>query len=330
VLEKTFYKYRTDSVFTEQIITSGQIYLSTAEGLNDPFECSLQDLNRKWFEKKIIELKQAAVFGFVIEARRAIKDNLYFFGLTPAETVQMLEDIREKDTDKAFSCRQMIMKAHTGYAPAEPDRLFVQLNQQLLDVGIFSMSANPGHQLMWAHYGGEHTGLCLGFKNVIESKLSNPDHFLPVIYSDQLPEMQEGFNVEMAFSMNENGVLYTSSYKIAFADKTFQKAITTKPTCWQYEEEWRYVEPYPGLFTWPGPLSGITFGLKCRSERRHYYIDLVETHIPYPVIFFEMRKKHGTNELERVPFEISASKPKVSALPQKKKCSSRQAKDVCR
>ena len=314
--ETIYYKYRADSLFTEQIITSGRVYLSTAEGLNDPFECSLQEIGRDWLDIQIREMKEAAVAGFLIEAGRALKGGAPFFGLNRAEIERMLLKFRQfNNISESFLYRSEIMKSFIGYAPANPDKLFSQLNQQLLDVGIFSLSSNPNQQLMWAHYAAEHTGLSLGFKKLPGSRLADPVHFLPVIYSDQLPEMKEGFNVEMTFSMSEAGMMYTSAHKIAFHDQTFQKAITTKPVCWEYEEEWRYVEPYPGLFKWPGPLCEITFGLKCPSERRKHYIDIVEAHIPYPVKFFEMRKRHGTNALDRLVYEIAESSPKIAALP---------------
>jgi tetratricopeptide (TPR) repeat protein len=311
-----YYKYRADSPLTEQIITSGKVYLSTAEGLNDPFECSLQEIGREWLKKKIKELKEASMAGFVMEALRSIKERTPFFKLTPDETQNMLEEIRKlDDLSKAFSYRENLMRDFIGYPPANPDKLFSQLNQQLLDVGIFSLSANPIHQLMWAHYGAEHKGLALGFKKELGSRLADPMHFLPVVYSDQLPEMTENFQIEMAFSMGKSGRLYTSTYKIAFSDTSFQRAITTKPSCWNYEEEWRYIEPYFGLADWPGPLTEVTFGLKCPEERREHYINLLELNIPYPVSLFEIKKIHGTNSLERVLYEKAQSSPNLSLRP---------------
>jgi hypothetical protein len=53
---KIFYKYRSDSEYTEQIFTSGKVFLSTAEGLNDPFECSMQEIGKSWIEEKVREM----------------------------------------------------------------------------------------------------------------------------------------------------------------------------------------------------------------------------------------------------------------------------------
>jgi hypothetical protein len=158
--------------------------------------------------------------------------------------------------------------------------------------------------LMWAHYADQHRGLCLGFRQTAGSKLADPTHCLPVIYSDALPEMAgDGLQTTMAMSMDASGRPYTSSLKVAFTDRTFQRVVTTKPTCWSYEQEFRYIEPFGGLCDWPGILAECTFGLRCPEDRRQHYIEMLETHVPNEVQLFEVRMVHGTNSLERVPLD---------------------------
>jgi len=314
---KVYYKYRSDSEFTEQIFTSGKVFLSTAQGLNDPFECSLQDIGKSWIEEKVKEMKQAGVAGFVIEAKRALDRGENFFGLSGSRIAELLDGFRlHLGLEKAYDAYVQFILEHTGHPPSDCNQIFSGIDAQLNSVGIFSLASEADHPLMWAHYAGEHKGVCVGFEGVPGSKMENSDHFLPVLYSDALPEMEgSGFNVVMAMSLDEHGKGYTSSFKIAFTDKTFQRAITTKPMRWSYEEEWRYVEPYPGLFEWPGTISELTFGLRCPDERRAHYIRLAEEHVPNAVRLFEIRKKHGTNALERVPSEPSATTPKHAARP---------------
>jgi tetratricopeptide (TPR) repeat protein len=311
-----FFKYRSDSPYTQQIITSGKIYLATAAELNDPFECSLQEIGHDWIQEEIKKLKQAGLSGFIMSALKSIKDKTDFFGLSLKETKEMLEHFKGMDLEEASAYREQIMLKQTGHPPSNSQNMFSQIDAQLLSVGIFSMSTNPENSLMWAHYSGNHSGICLGFKKTPEGKLSNPDHFLKVIYSDKLPEMdKDGFQTEIAFSVDAKMRMYPSSFKLSFTDKTFQKAIVTKPTCWSYEDEWRYVEPYPGLFDWPGTLNDITFGLKMTEDRIEHYVKIIEEHVPYSVSLYQMRKKHGTNELERTPFEKSRSSPQKSSNP---------------
>jgi tetratricopeptide (TPR) repeat protein len=316
---KTFHKYRTDSEYTEQILISGQVYLSTAEGLNDPFECSLQEIGKDWIEQQVTQMKQAATSGFAIHAKRALDGSMPFFGLSRPQIKGVLSSIQNcKSVEDIYAFREQFILQQTGHRPADGQRIFSRIDDQLLAVGIFSMSVNPDHPLMWAHYAGDHSGICLGFDQTPDSRLAELAHCLPVIYSDSLPEMEkDGFKARMAFSLDDIGRPYTSSFKISFSDNTFQRAIATKPTCWSYEEEWRYIEPYDGLFSWPGPLSEITFGLKCNEERRNHYIRLAEEHVPNEVRLFQMCKIHGSNSLKRCRFGIPTIRPKQTTKSKK-------------
>lgn len=59
------YKYRTDSPFTEKIFTEKKVWLSNAEGLNDPFECTIQEIAHEWIERNVSIMKQAHIEGFL-------------------------------------------------------------------------------------------------------------------------------------------------------------------------------------------------------------------------------------------------------------------------
>lgn len=257
-------------------------------------------------------MKQAGVAGFLLQAKRSLDNGEDFFGLKGSSIEKSIDNLSKcSGIDGAYDCYVQFITERTGHSPSDCGRLFSGIDAQLNSVGIFSMSKKCDEPLMWSHYAGEHTGICIGFEIVPGSQLDHSDHFLPVIYSDALPEMdKDGFQTVMAMSLDERGMLYTSSFKMSFTDKTFQKAITTKPTCWSYEEEWRYVEAYPGLFDWPGHFSELTFGLKCTDERRAYYIQLAEEHVPNEVRLFQIRKRHGTNSLERVELEKRVTSPR--------------------
>ena len=60
-VDRVFYKYRTDSRFSEELITSGNVFLATARQLNDPFECSLQDISKDWRTEQIKVRMEAAL-----------------------------------------------------------------------------------------------------------------------------------------------------------------------------------------------------------------------------------------------------------------------------
>ncbi|HWE84809.1 MAG TPA: DUF2971 domain-containing protein [Terracidiphilus sp.] len=311
-MSKVLHKYRGDSSFTDGIIASGKVFLATAHQLNDPFECSLQDIGREWLDKQIETGMQASVAGFLFEAKRSVDESRSFFGVEHPQIQAAIGAVASKNSlAESYDAWRAFMQARTGHPPSDVRALFSRIDSQLVETGIFSLSADPAHPLMWAHYADQHRGLCLGFEETPGSKLANWVHCLQVIYSDELPEMQgNGFQTTMAFSMDEAGRPYTSSYKISFEDETFRRVVSTKPTAWSYEQEVRYIEPFGGLCDWPGMLSECTFRLGCRDDRRQHYIGLLESHVPNEVRLFEIRKVHGTNSLERVPMAIPHTRPR--------------------
>ena len=77
-------------------------------------------------------------------------------------------------------------------------------------------------------------------------------------------------------------------------------AISTKAICWEYEHEWRYVEPRGGEFPLPGPIVEIVFGLRCPTDRREEYEKLARKFLGNDVRIYEMRKIENSKALERV------------------------------
>jgi hypothetical protein len=302
-VDQILYKYRTDSPYTEQLITSGEIFLATAQELNDPFECSLQDISKDWLHEKVETDMQAALSGFVMSAKHAEREGGNFFGLDSSAADEALQTILSGgNLEASYEAMREFIRQRTGYPSSDCRVLFRRIDQQLVQTGIFSMSANPAQPLMWAHYADSHKGLCIGFREVGGSKLADPNHCLPVTYSDKLPKISEdGLKTTISFAADEEGRLYTSGVKISFDDGTFQRVVTTKPTCWSYEEEFRYIEPFGGLSAWPGELAECTFGWRCPDVRRQAYISLLKENVPNDVLLFEMRPEPGSNALIRVP-----------------------------
>jgi tetratricopeptide (TPR) repeat protein len=297
------HKYRTDNPYTEQLISGRQVFLATAEQLNDPFECTLQDLSQDWVANQVTRAMQAALEGFVMSARDSRGPGRRFFGLRPAQAEKAIAKIMSSGRiPESYDAMRDFIRKRSGRPPTDCRTLFARMDDQLLRTGIFSMSALPDQPLMWAHYGGDHSGICLGFEAVAGSKLADDKHCLPVIYSDELPRMDEsGLRVELVVRTGMNG--FNSQQEVAFDDPTFQRVVTTKPTDWHYEREYRYIEKTGGLRPWPGRLAECTFGVHCKDDRRRHYIELIEEHAPNEVLLFEMRKVRGTNRLERAPLD---------------------------
>lgn len=310
------YKYRTDNKYTEQLFTKRRVWLSTAHELNDPFECSLQEIAAEWIQEKILSEKQAQYCGFLYSLHDAIESGTHLYGLPKIELSTLYESLlSEKAFDVGYRRMRNFLDLASVAALSDPERLYMGINDCLNSVGIFSMSECPVNDLMWAHYGDNHSGICLGFLAAAGSILSDPAHCLPVRYSSEVPTVPaEGLKTSLVLSLGANGKPI-STRQIAFDDPTFQAAISSKAVSWSYEREWRYVEPVGGEYPWPGPLREITFGLRCPMQRREYYTALAEEFAFGEVELFEVQKVPNSNALERKA--IGKISGKNSPLPSK-------------
>ena len=268
------YKYREDSARTEHIIASGNVWLSTADKLNDPLECKTGEIPDEWKREKIREMENAQLQGFVASAMPSLRERRPFYSLSYRAARNWFERFRRLKTRKEKYQRMRRFLRDHGREISDPRNLFETFERQLRRVGIFSLSARADSQLMWAHYAGTHTGLALGFRRNEENKLGSPEHTFPVKYEDKKPEFSGGFVNQVSMFLDSNGV-FQSRQQIGFNDETFRAAFTTKPRDWKYEEEWRYVEETSGLFPLPGAITQIVFGLRMSAHRRKHYAQLV-------------------------------------------------------
>lgn len=280
------YKYRGNSENTDKIFTEQKVWLSNAKGLNDPFECTIQEIAEDYIKEQVKIGKEAHLIGFIHEAK---------LRPDPSKTA-ILKKIRKAVSldDKHVILQKAYLK-YAGIKITNPIDTFKNFDKQLQNVGIFSLSEDPINELMWAHYGEQHCGIAIGFSNTLKTVLNDKEKCLKVSYSDELPTFDsEGFLMET--TVYSNG---TNLQKIALNDPTFRKAITTKSKSWSYEKEWRYIEENAGSYPLPGKISEIIFGLRVESEMESKYRKLVKILPNFnDVKFFKVDKVKNSNKLE--------------------------------
>ncbi|MCX8129418.1 MAG: DUF2971 domain-containing protein [Clostridia bacterium] len=292
------YKYRANTEFTEKIFLDQKVWLSNASGLNDPFECSMQEISKEWTDKQVEEGMQAQIAGLVMGAMNHLANNQGFWGMKPYQVKAMLKTLgRKKSLEEKYKmCREFI-KSKTGHYPSDLKATISEFDKQLNEVGIFSLSETCENQLMWSHYAEDAKGIAIGFSVEKNTKLTDANHCVKVNYSDILPEFTgDGFISELSIYIDEFGRPYSKN-KISFSDPTFKLAVSTKPTCWSYENEWRYVEEKSGSYNLPAPIKEIVFGLRCPPENREKYRSLAEKYISNPINFYEIQKVPNTNSI---------------------------------
>lgn len=327
------YKYRQDSEWTESIFIKKEVWLSTPEKLNDPFECSY-NISLNGFEK---QAEQAAMMQFLgafltipsqatnkmqvkNKKRSTASDdqkldlkNKYSTFLKLGFTIEEVEELLRKMNSPYLTKKGKYMLFYTmmkenGYTLSNPYNFLDICKKQLQSIGIFSLSEDPVNQLMWAHYGDQSRGIAIGFNKIASSKLSDLRHCFKVNYTDDLTHLFDDDGAVATLSMKVTGygprpntLSFENEQKMSFYDHKFQKIISTKPEAWQYEHEWRYIEEYSGSYSLPAPVSEIVFGLRCPDETIKKYVEFTNTYLQNPVAFSRIIKSENTMKLVKVP-----------------------------
>ncbi len=294
VTPEVVFKYRDDSERTEDIVKNQQIWLSSPSQLNDPLECRIGEIPKKWEAKSILQMEQGQLMG-VIGGPPRFELPKKLFSLSERETKQWIKRFTKFTHRKRVKAMRALYSDH-GMELSKPENVFKDMRKRLSSVGVFSLSETCCNELMWSHYGAEHQGIAFGFSVSSDCKLSNTKHFLPVIYAREKPTFKAGFKNEVQIMAPGSGE--PNVQRVSFEDDVFRSAISTKTPAWKYEEEWRYVEESHGLFDFPGVLTQAVFGLMMSKERKSYYKELIGQSIHNDVEFFEIVESASLSGIE--------------------------------
>lgn len=217
----TLYRFRnakTDSDIAglRELIVNRRIRTSSPLNFNDPFDCFPSSDISGTREQRARKLQRSFLeMGF---------------GASSAERRQKAWQIAGmRGTDQLHDYFE------TGMA------------RTLVDVGVLCFSEVWDNVLMWSHYCGSHTGVCLGFRRL--SPMSVVSLALPVHYDRERPVID----------------LFSDS-----DEARIRKAIYTKSEDWAYEKEWRtFLHRKPAVQTFaPGVISDVILGAKMDRSRR--------------------------------------------------------------
>lgn len=292
------YKYRDVGEYTEKIFTDKTIWLSKPENLNDPFECSIANFTEKAKAQIVKKYKQIQVCNYSVDAAISLKRNESFFNLDRKSLKKLLKKLNRVSWEKRYQIINEIVYKATGTPLSNPNHIIKSLENRLENIGIFSLSETDIDMLMWTHYANEHKGLALGFEVVDDSILANDRHCLAVNYSDELPKFEPKeltSTLHFEFDGNEASI----NAQVPFDDPIFRRCVSTKPTYWRYEKEWRYIDETDGLHAFPGKLMEVTFGLRCTEENRLKFKSLAIDNFDYPISFYEIVKIPDTSQIAK-------------------------------
>lgn len=274
------YKYRNDSENTEAIIKEQVVWFSKPDALNDPFECSIQNIS---------DVKIAKAIKHEMDEYNKI--NRSNWKSQKLATEKILRLIRSQGGFYAnlYNGKEVYLngKDRCYFVP----KIKYILAQNIIEnAGVFCLSEKFDNGLMWGHYGDGGKGIAIGFS------ISNKEEFndftdccmlLKVDYSYKNIALEkiESTAVAMIADNNQQPCYFQIP---SFNDSFLKSVFSTKNIEWSYEKEWRLVSQLSGKRKFKTHISEIVFGSKCHHATKIKYIKLSKNYLSYPVEFFEM------------------------------------------
>jgi hypothetical protein len=177
------------SKWLEDTLRNKQIHCADPAKLNDPWDCQV------WFDSMTMLRDPLEREKMLAWQRKAL----------PPETLS--HPLRPVYEDRIRNSDEELIKA--------VEQSSQLLTEQLQQRRIYCLTPDPLSTLMWSHYGGDHTGICLEFH------VGNP------------------------LFLAARGVRYREEYPAFVLTKmdtmSVMDVILTKAKCWEYEQEYRLI-----------------------------------------------------------------------------------------
>ena len=160
--------------------------------------------------------------------------------------------------------------------------------------GIFSLSNDPIHELMWAHYGDSHYGMAIEYDLRLLTRFvpTQAYHHFPVTYSGSPPLV--GIN---NLSQDNGGAI--------------RSRLGHKSPAWGYESEYRVaIDNMNGRVSHDyRAVKSITFGARTNDEVVNQIIDLTKHKV---VDYYQIQTEGNRYGLERKRLHFSGTQPSKS------------------
>ncbi|WP_231891752.1 DUF2971 domain-containing protein [Vibrio sp. HI00D65] len=159
---------------------------------------------------------------------------------------------------------------------------------------IICLSEDENNEVMWAHYGDNHTGCMFEFKHI--EKLDTPFQMAKkVTYTDSTPNLGSALDF----------LLYDERQELLA--KTADAIYYTKTAKWEYEKEWRVMTRRPGedkkysdFEFYKEELVSVTFSARIADEDLTDLVSLIAAHYPQCKMY-KIQSVKG--KIERVEFD---------------------------
>lgn len=139
------------------------------------------------------------------------------------------------------------------------------LLEKFSQIGIYSLSNNVTNELLWAYYGGGHTGFAIEYDiDTLKDSLNYNKYFQAIF----------DFDVDYSRRVPTADLTLFQGKDINQTLKTF---LETKSYSWKHEEEHRLIVEGQGLFDIDyRAITGIYFGCRMKEEQINYIISIMK------------------------------------------------------
>lgn len=237
------YKYRPFGVNSLRAITEAEVFYARPTSFNDPLDCDPtidMDIDRVHLERLLYRM---------LLQRKSDEEARQDIGYLRYMSSEYGDYRTEPDVENYL--KRMV----TNDIKRELDR-------EMGDKGVLSLSATWQSGLMWSHYADEHRGICIEYdtRDQVHTRLKKVDYKgQRAIKASELFRWKVKEDTEA-----EQRVLKTYFY--------------TKSGEWRYEREWRDVSDGNGVNDVPFRMTAILFGQRCNSAVVTSIVKLLNDH----------------------------------------------------
>lgn len=237
------YKYRPFGVNTLRAITEAEVFYAKPSTFNDPLDCDPTidvDIDRPHLERLLYRMIIKRTNED--EARREIGRLRYYSS--------EYGDYRTDPKVESYLMRTLASAIKR------------ELDLELGDEGVLSLSATWKSGLMWSHYADEHRGICIEY----DTRDQGHPRLKAVDYKG--PRAIRTSDLYRWKVRDDAGA----------KEQVFQTYFYTKSNEWKYEKEWRDVRDRNGVTDAPFRITAILFGLRCNGSVIKSIVKLLNDH----------------------------------------------------
>ena len=226
-LPTKLYKYRSFQVNSLRAITQAEVFYARPSTFNDPLDCDPTievDIGRVTLERLAYRMLLRRMNE---EEARGEINRLRYYSTEYGDY--------KSDPEVASYLTRMLAQA-----------IKQELDSELGNEGVLSLSAKWRSGLMWSHYADEHRGICIEYdtRDQPHPRLRPVDYRAPrAVKTSDLWDWKAKQDKDA-----EEQVINTYFY--------------TKSSEWSYEREWRDVRETSGVTGVPFQITAILFGLR--------------------------------------------------------------------